>query len=55
MSNFDRRRIPRVDLLAETTRSYTRELLAGVRRYIASHGFWSTYGHTPGQFRHSTP
>jgi LacI family transcriptional regulator len=29
------RRIPRVALLVETTRTYTRELLGGVRRYIA--------------------
>lgn len=38
-----RRRIPRVALLVETTRTYTRELLAGVRRYIAEHGPWSTF------------
>jgi LacI family transcriptional regulator len=38
-----RRRIPRVALLIETTRTYTRELLAGVRRYIAAHGPWSTF------------
>ena len=38
-----RRRIPRVALLVETTRTYTRELLAGVRRYLAEHGPWSTY------------
>ena len=38
-----RRRIPRVALLIETTRTYTRELLAGVRRYLAEHGPWSTY------------
>ena len=37
------RRIPRVALLVETTRTYTRELLGGVRRYIAEHGPWSTY------------
>ena len=37
------RRIPRVALLIETTRSYTRELLAGVRRYLAAHGPWSTF------------
>lgn len=43
MSPFKRRRIPRVALLVETTRTYTRELLAGVRRYIASHGPWSTF------------
>ena len=38
-----RRRIPRVALLVETTRTYTRELLAGVRRYVAEHGPWSTF------------
>jgi LacI family transcriptional regulator len=37
------RRIPRVALLIETTRTYTRELLAGVRRYLAAHGPWSTF------------
>lgn len=37
------RRAPRVALLIETTRSYTRELLAGVRSYVAAHGPWSTY------------
>ena len=37
------RRTPRVALLIETTRTYTRELLAGVRRYVATHGPWSTY------------
>jgi LacI family transcriptional regulator len=36
-------KIPRVALLVETTRSYTRELLSGVRRYIAEHGPWSTF------------
>lgn len=36
-------RIPRVAVLVETTRTYTRELLAGVRRYIAEHGPWSTF------------
>ncbi len=38
-----RRRIPRVALLVETTRTYTRELLGGVRRYVAEHGPWSTF------------
>ncbi|HSH93072.1 MAG TPA: DNA-binding transcriptional regulator [Roseimicrobium sp.] len=37
------RRIPRVALLVETTRTYTRELLAGVKRYVAEHGPWSTF------------
>lgn len=39
----DSRRIPRVALLIETTRTYTREMLAGVRRYVAEHGPWSTF------------
>ncbi len=38
-----RRSIPRVALLVETTRTYTRELLGGVRRYVAEHGPWSTF------------
>jgi len=38
-----RRRPPRVALLVETTRTYTRELLAGVRRYVAAHGPWSCF------------
>lgn len=37
------RRIPRVALLIETTRTYTRELLGGVRRFIAEQGPWSTF------------
>jgi LacI family transcriptional regulator len=36
-------RIPRVALLVETTRTYTRELLSGVRRYLAEQGPWSTF------------
>ncbi|MBL9115192.1 MAG: DNA-binding transcriptional regulator [Verrucomicrobiaceae bacterium] len=35
--------IPRVALLIETTRSYTRDMLAGVRRYVAEHGPWSIF------------
>lgn len=35
--------VPRVAILIETTRTYTRELLAGVSRYIHSHGPWSTF------------
>jgi len=37
------RQVPRVALLVETTRTYTRELLSGVRRYVAAHGPWSTF------------
>lgn len=36
-------RIRRVALLVETTRSYTRDLVAGVRRYVARHGPWSVF------------
>jgi LacI family transcriptional regulator len=43
MSDIERRSIPRVALLIETTRTYTRELLLGVRRYIAERGPWSTF------------
>lgn len=43
MSTRKRQRIPRVALLIETTRTFSREMLAGVRRYVAEHGPWSTY------------
>jgi LacI family transcriptional regulator len=33
----------RVALLIETTRTYTRDLLAGIRSYVARHGPWSTF------------
>ncbi|MBV8878834.1 MAG: xylose operon transcription regulator XylR, partial [Planctomycetaceae bacterium] len=36
-------RIPHVALLIETSRSYGREVLRGVRRYLAEHGPWSVY------------
>ena len=35
--------IPRVAILVETSRSYTRDLLSGVSRYIHSHNQWSTF------------
>ena len=35
--------VPRVAILIETTRTYTRELLAGVSRYIHRYGPWSTF------------
>jgi LacI family transcriptional regulator len=38
-----RRRAPRVALLIETTRTFSRDMLAGVRRYVAEHGPWSTF------------
>ena len=37
------RKVPRVALLVETTRTYTREVLGGVKRFIAAHGPWSTF------------
>ena len=33
----------RVALLIETTRTYSREILAGIRRYLAIHGPWCTF------------
>ncbi len=33
----------RVAILVETTRSYTRDLLAGVSRYLKQYGSWSTF------------
>lgn len=36
-------RLPRVALLIETSRSYGRGVLAGVRRYLNEHGPWSAY------------
>ena len=35
--------IPRVALLIETTRTYAREMLAGVREYLAANSPWSTF------------
>ena len=35
--------VKRVAILVETTRSYTRELLSGVSRYLQTHGPWSTF------------
>lgn len=35
--------IPRVAILVETSRSYTRDLLSGVSRYIHTHNHWSTF------------
>ena len=36
-------RLPHVALLIETSRSYGRGLLLGVRRYLSEHGPWSVY------------
>jgi len=38
-----RKRIRRVAVLVETTRTYTRDLLAGVRQYVSKHGPWSVF------------
>lgn len=35
--------IPRVALLVETTRTYTRDLVSGIRRYLAEKGPWSVF------------
>lgn len=43
MKAVSSRPVRRVALLIETTRTYTRELLAGVRRYVAEQGPWSTF------------
>lgn len=37
------RKMPHVALLIETSRSYTRDLLRGIRRYMAAHGPWSIF------------
>jgi len=36
-------RVRRVAILVETSRSYTRDILAGVRSYLEKHGPWSTF------------
>ncbi len=43
IDNSSKSSVPRVAILVETTRTYTRELLAGVSRYIHRHGPWSTF------------
>lgn len=43
MPNPTSNRIPRVALLIETTRSYTRDILSGVRSYLSVHGPWSSF------------
>ncbi|MEM6917190.1 MAG: DNA-binding transcriptional regulator [Verrucomicrobiota bacterium] len=35
--------VKRVAILVETTRSYTREMLSGIRKYLEGAGRWSTY------------
>lgn len=35
--------VRRVAILVETTRTYTRDMLAGISRYIETHGPWSTF------------
>ncbi|MEM7600504.1 MAG: DNA-binding transcriptional regulator [Verrucomicrobiota bacterium] len=36
-------KVKRVAILVETTRSYTREMLGGIRRYLEGAGRWSTF------------
>ena len=36
-------RIPQVAVLVDTSRSYGRDIVRGVRRYVAEHGPWSLY------------
>ncbi|MDF1740027.1 MAG: DNA-binding transcriptional regulator [Verrucomicrobiales bacterium] len=43
MKTSSKTTIPRVAILVETSRSYTRDLLSGVSRYIQRHGHWSTF------------
>lgn len=43
MNTPSKQSIPRVALLVETTSTYTRELLSGIRQYIAEKGPWSTF------------
>src|SRR5262245_15985952 len=37
------RHLPHVALLVETSRSYGRGILRGIRRYLSEHGPWSVY------------
>jgi len=43
LKRISKSEIPRVALLVETTRSYTRDLLSGVSRYLQENGQWSTF------------
>ncbi len=43
MPKRSQHQIPRVALLIETTRSYTRDILSGVRSYLAVHEPWSCF------------
>ncbi|MBK8092184.1 MAG: DNA-binding transcriptional regulator [Verrucomicrobiaceae bacterium] len=36
-------RIPEVAILVDTSRSYGRDIVRGIRRYVAEHGPWSLY------------
>lgn len=36
-------RIPQVAVLVDTSRSYGRDIVRGIRRYVAEHGAWSLY------------
>ncbi|MDF1825715.1 MAG: XylR family transcriptional regulator [Verrucomicrobiales bacterium] len=43
MNSSPRNPVKRVAILVETTRSYTRDMLAGINRYLESAGRWSTF------------
>jgi LacI family transcriptional regulator len=34
-------RLPSVAILVDTSRSYGRDIVRGIRRYVAEHGPWS--------------
>lgn len=40
---FKPARIPQVAVLVDTSRSYGRDIVRGIRRYVAEHGPWSLY------------
>jgi LacI family transcriptional regulator len=42
-ANNGMNKIPHVALLIETSRTYTRKLLRGVKRYMSEHGPWSVF------------
>jgi LacI family transcriptional regulator len=48
-------KVPHVALLIETSRTYGRGLLRGIRRYMAEHGPWSVYVESRGLDRRPPP
>lgn len=43
LNNTMAARIPQVAVLVDTSRSYGRDIVRGIRRYVAEHGPWSLY------------